>query len=144
MSDRVFVDTNVLVYAYDSDEPEKRRRTFELLDELAKSSTIVISTQVLQEFYVAVTRKLKNPLKPEIAESALRRLLGYPVIQVAPDAVLSAARNSREHRLSFWDALIMQTAKEGGCSKLLSEDLQDGFQLGGVTVENPYASLDDS
>ncbi len=141
MSDRVFVDTNVFVYAYDDSEPEKRQRTFEVLDELAKSSTLVISTQVLQEFYVVVTRKLKTRLKPAIAEGALNLLLGYPVIQVAPDAILSAARSSREHRLSFWDALILQTAREGGCTKVLSEDMQDGFQLDGVTVENPYACL---
>lgn len=142
MSDRIFIDTNVFVYAYDTDEPDKRQRTFELLDELAKSSTIVISTQVLQEFYVVSTRKLQKPLKPEVAEDALRRLLQYPVVQVAPDAIRSAAATAREHKLSFWDALILQTAMEGGSTRLISEDLQDGFRLDGVTVENPYASLD--
>ncbi|MBI4861348.1 MAG: PIN domain-containing protein [Candidatus Riflebacteria bacterium] len=139
MSDRVFLDTNVLVYAFDEAEPAKKARAIEILGTWEKGATPAISTQVLQEFYVSVVRKLKVPLSEEDAEAAVLRLCRLPVVQVDPAVVLGAIRTSRRLRLSFWDALVVQAALEAGCKRLLTEDLQDGLLIDGVLlVENPF------
>ena len=143
MSDRarVFLDTNLLVYLFDRDAPaEKRQRAARLLQEEAIDGRAVISTQVLQEFYVALTSKLARPVPSEEAEEAVRNLNALPVIQVDPQMVLAAIRQGRHHRLNFWDALIYQAAVEAGCDTLLTEDLNDGQQIGPVRIENPFLS----
>lgn len=133
-----FVDTNVLVYAYDRDEPAKRDVAIELLEELGESDDIVLSTQVLQEFFVTVTRKLARPLAPAEALEALRAWAELPTVQVDSALVLAAAETSRIASVSFWDALILEAAICHGCERLLSEDLQHGFELRGVRVHNPF------
>jgi predicted nucleic acid-binding protein len=134
--DRAFVDTNVLVYAVDTNSPSKRVRAQSLLAELAGS--IVISTQVLLEFYVTATRKLAKPLSPEDAERRVHELSGTDVVEVTAPIVRTAVALSRAHRLSVWDALIVESARARGCRRLLSEDLQDGREFGIVRVENPF------
>ena len=138
MTPRVFVDTNVFVYLFDSDAPAKRARARAII--AARDATVVTSTQVLQEFYVTVTRKLATPLASAEAEAATRDLASFTV--VAPDTamVLRAIALSRKASLSFWNALIIEAASEAGCDHLLSEDLQAGQVFGAVTVENPFIS----
>jgi predicted nucleic acid-binding protein len=135
---RTFFDTNVLVYVFDRDSPDRSRRAHELMREHVASGGLLLSTQVLQEFYVTVTRKLARPLPEETALAALRRLASLPTVQVDSRLVLEAASRGRVLQLSFWDALIIQAAIEGGASHLLSEDLQHGRRIDGLTIENPF------
>jgi predicted nucleic acid-binding protein len=138
MASRTFVDTNVLVYLFDADSPEKQARAREVLRDRVEGEGVVVSTQVLQEFFVTVTRKLARPLPADDAEAALRRLNALPVITVEPDQVLAAALGSRRDRISFWDALILTSASSAGCGDVLSEDLQHGRSFGRVRVVNPF------
>lgn len=135
---RAFLDTNVVVYAVDEDEPAKRATARSLLAEASRRD-FVISTQVLQEFYVTVTRKLTRPVPESIAADAVDHLAGFPTVVVDVPLLRSAIAASRGHQLSMWDALILRAAVSSGCEELLSEDLQDGQTLDGVVVRNPFA-----
>ncbi len=135
---RRFFDTNLLVYLFDESSPEKQARARSLFRSAVADGSFVISTQVLQEFYVTVTRKLDRPIPPEAAEEALEELSRLPIIPVDTAMVLSAARTSRLHTLSFWDALIVGAALASGATELLSEDLQDGRRFGDLQVRNPF------
>jgi predicted nucleic acid-binding protein len=137
MSDgSAFFDTNVLVYLFDRSAGAKQKRARALLAELAP--TIVISTQVLQEFYVTTTAKLAPPLSPEDAESQVRNFSAFDVVSIDVALVRSAISLSREHKLSLWDALIVESAHARGCTRLLTEDLQHGREFGRLRVENPF------
>lgn len=138
MSDRSFVDTNVAVYLFDADSPDKQATARSLLHGGGVQGDLVVSTQVLNEFYVSVTRKLSAPLKPVPALEATRALGEFPVVQVDPEMVYAAISLSHRHRLSFWDALIIKAAVAGSCERLLSEDLQHGQEIEGVRIENPF------
>jgi predicted nucleic acid-binding protein len=139
MNDSVFVDTNVLVYLFDADSPEKQERARAILEIEGPSGRLVLSTQVLQEFFVSVTRKLKPPVPPSEAEAAARDLAALDVVEIEAPMVFRAISRSRRHTLSLWDALIVEAALARGCTRLLSEDLQDGRRFGGLVVENPFA-----
>lgn len=137
MSARTFLDTNVLVYLFDANEPVKRRRARDLFS-TGRARDFVVSTQVLGEFYVCVTRKLANPVSAYDAAQAVASLCELAVVATDTALVLSAIRTCQAHQLSYWDALIVDAAASAGCSRLLTEDLHDGAQLRGVTVENPF------
>jgi predicted nucleic acid-binding protein len=137
MASRTFVDTNVLVYLFDSDSPDKQSRARDALQQALERGAVVISTQVLQEFFVTVTRKLARPLPAGEAEAALRGLTALSVVQVDPDLILAAAVSSRRDRISFWDALILAAASAAGCEQVLSEDLQHGRSFGSLRIANP-------
>jgi len=140
MSDRVFVDTNVLVYAYDRSEPEKQRRALEVLDRLTIRGAGVISTQVLAEFFVAVTRKIPAPLSVSEAYERIRNYLrSWAVVDVTGLIVLEAARGVRDHQFSFWDAQIWATARLNQIPVVFSEDFSDGAVIEGVRFVNPFA-----
>jgi len=136
MSDRAFVDTNVLVYLFDRDAPDKRGRARTLLAELGGRA--VVSTQVLQEFFVSVTRKLARPLPEDEAEAAVRDLARLDVVELDVALVLQAVTRARRQRLSLWDSLIVEAALARGCEVLFSEDLQHGQKLGSLRIENPF------
>jgi predicted nucleic acid-binding protein len=138
-ADRTFVDTNVLVYSVDRHARAKQKRALALLLELGAS--LVISTQVMQEFYVTATRKLPRPLSPAEADDHIERLARTDVVVVDVPLIRMAISLSREHRLALWDALIVESARARGCSRLLTEDLQDGHRFGSLRVENPFAGL---
>lgn len=133
---RVFVDTNVLVYVFDSGEPVKQARAIGAVEKLR--GRMVVSSQVLSELFVTVTRKLETPLAVNEALDALDDLACLPVVAVDADLVLAAARRSGEYRISHWDALIVEAAARAACSTLLTEDLQHGRRFGDLTVENPF------
>ncbi|WP_440998051.1 PIN domain-containing protein [Arhodomonas sp. SL1] len=135
---RAFFDTNVFVYLFDADAPEKQHRAGELLRQTATEGRVLLSTQVLQEFYVAVTRKLAEPLSPEAAMHAVRDLSGFAVTQVDPPLILAAIEGSQRYRFSFWDSLILQSALQGGAEVLYTEDLQHGQRIEGLQVRNPF------
>ena len=138
MSDRVFLDTSILVYAFDSDQPEKQALAWRILKRAAMEAAAVISTQVLHEFYQVVTRRLKRPLHPDRAEQAVEHLLKLPVVRTDPSMVLDAIRITQTHPISLWDALIIRAAKEGGCDRLLSEAMDPGQTILDVRIENPF------
>jgi predicted nucleic acid-binding protein len=138
---RVFFDTNVLVYMFDADAPDKKERACARLETEASAGQALLSTQVLQEFYVTVTRKLLVPLQPESAEAVVRDLAKLPVISIDEDRILAAIGRSCRMRLSFWDALIVETALAGGADRMLTEDLQHGQVIDGLRIENPFLSV---
>lgn len=140
MTGRTFVDTNVLVYAMDDDAPAKQARARELMA-VAGAESHAVSAQVLQEFFNAVTRKLARPVATDEAALAVRALTRLTVIPADAALVVAAIDIHRRHQLSLWDALILQTALAGGCDRLLTEDLQHGFRLGSLVVENPFRGL---
>ena len=141
MSDSILVDTNVLVYAYDRAEPQKGVRAVQVLDRLATAGVGVLTTQVLAEFTVAVTRKLAAPLT--IAE-AYDRVLNYTqswrVLDVTSLAVLEAIRGVRDHGFHFWDALIWASARLNQIAVVFSEDLPLSGVLEGVSFVDPFAT----
>jgi predicted nucleic acid-binding protein len=138
MSGKSFVDTNVLVYCFDASEPAKRKRALAIVDGDTDVGDLVLSTQVLQEFYVTVTRKLKRPLSSSEAQAAVEELAKLPVVQIDLAMVLSAIADCQAHRLSLWDTLILRSALTAHCDRVLTEDLQHGFQFEAVRVENPF------
>jgi predicted nucleic acid-binding protein len=138
MKERVFVDTNVLVYLFDADDPAKQRMVQNLLSNRDLRARLILSTQVLQEFYVSVTRKLATPLDPEAAFQAVQDLAAFPVVQIDPPLILLAIQRSRKAKVSFWDALILEAALTAGAILLYSEDFQDGSVYGGLRIANPF------
>lgn len=138
MNGRTFLDSNILVYSVDESPAEKAKheRAIELLS--AQPENLVVSTQVLQEFYVVTTRKLKNPLSEELAARAVRGIAKLDVVGVDVPLVLSAVDTSRTARVSLWDALIIEAASRAGCERVLSEDLNAGQVIRGVRIENPF------
>ncbi|MGE4425889.1 MAG: PIN domain-containing protein [Solirubrobacteraceae bacterium] len=139
MSARTFLDTNVLVYAYDTAEPRKQRIAQELLA-AAPAESLVISSQVLSEFYVTVTRKLPEPLSLPDASAAVRQLSTLHVVPVDGELVVTATEFQQRWQTSYWDALILAAASGARSAVLLSEDLADGATLAGVTIENPFVA----
>lgn len=138
MNGRVFLDTNVLVYLYDSDQPDKQDRARALVERFGLSGEIVISTQVLQEFYASVTRKFSRQLSEEQILLATQNLGKLPIVQVNVGMIFEAISLGRRFQLSFWDSLILQAALDSECRLLLTEDLQHGQRIAGLMVENPF------
>lgn len=137
MSDSAFVDTNVLVYAVDNSEPHKREIARRVLGSTAYGR-LMVSAQILGEFYVTVTRKLRKPLPADQATAALDWLAMLPVLAIDTSLVRSATEISRTEQLSYWDGLVVAAAVRSGCRLLLSEDLNDGQRFGPVRIENPF------
>jgi len=135
---RTFVDTNILIYAYDVSAGSKHARAAELVTELWKSRMGLVSTQVLQEFYVTVTRTIARPLESSSARRIIADLSRWEVITIEPNTILAAIDLQRDHLLSFWDAMIVTTAANGNAETLFTEDLNHGQVIGGVTVRNPF------
>lgn len=131
-----FVDTNVLVYAHDTDEPDKQARALAVLAEHA--DTLTLSAQVLAEFYVTVTRRLVRPLDPADAAAQVDELARTRVVGVDGELVSAAIALSRDAQLSLWDAMVLAAARRGACDVVLTEDLQHGAVLGGIEVRNPF------
>lgn len=132
---RLFLDTNVLVYLFDCDAPTKKAIAEELF---SKYGRIHLSTQVLQEFFVTVTRKLGRPIPPEQALIAVEQLQTFPVTLITNHLINRGIRRSIESSLSFWDALIVETALAEKADLLVTEDLQDGWQIGSMRIWNPF------
>ncbi len=135
---RAFVDTNVLVYLHDVDEPVKQTRAVALL-EGPDGADLVVSTQVLEELYATLTRKRGHARSAVDVEAAVKAAAALPVVQIDVPLIFDAITLSRRHDLNFWDALIVCSALAGGCSRLLTEDLQHGQTFGSLVVENPFA-----
>jgi predicted nucleic acid-binding protein len=136
MSARSFFDTNVLVYADDKATPAKQRRALDLVAEHRRAATGVVSLQVLQEYFVTITRKLH--VDPSIARRKVELLAEFDVAAPQVADILAAIDLHRLHGFSFWDALVLQAAKQAGCSILFTEDLQAAREIDGVRIVNPF------
>ena len=136
MPARSFFDTNVLIYADDKAAPARQRRALDLIVEHRRSRTGVVSLQVLQEYFVTVTRKLH--VESSIARRKVELLAEFHV--AAPDVsdILAAIDLHRLHNLSFWDALVIRSAKQSGCTVLFSENTQHTRDLDGLQIVNPF------
>lgn len=138
MTDAVFVDSNILIYAHDADAGPKRAAAVEALERLWDAGTGRVSVQVLQEFYVNATRKLPSPVAHAIAREVVRSYGTWVREPTTPDTVTRAIDLAQLARLSFWDALIVASAEEADCSTLLSEDLNGGQSIAGIAIVNPF------
>lgn len=133
-----FVDTNVLVYAYDADAGEKHTKAREALVDCWENESGCLSTQVLQEFYVTVTRKLAKTISPEEACAVIETYRAWPTYSTTVDTILAASEVEKRYQLSFWDSLIIAAAQMSGAATLLSEDLQNGQQIDSLKITNPF------
>ncbi len=139
MNDRAFFDTNILVYLFDKREAQKRTIVGELLGRYFSKERGVLSTQVLQEFFVNVTRKAAQ-LSSSEATAVVANFLRMEVVVVTGAHLLDAIAIHERYQLSFWDGLILAAAKSSGASVLFTEDLSHGRVYDGVRVENPFRS----
>jgi predicted nucleic acid-binding protein len=140
MKDKHFLDTNVFIYAIDTSPRLKKKREVarHLIRGHIQNETGVISIQVLQEFYQVSTQKIQVPLSTEEAVEYLHYMAVLDVVHPEFDMIVAGIRLHEKHRISFWDALITQAALTAGCTRLLSEDLQHGFEVDHLIVENPF------
>ena len=133
-----FVDTNVLVYAHDSSEPRKQSIARALIEDLWRQGTGVISTQVLQEFYVVATRKYDPPMSRDLARRLVAYYATWRVVGVDMPLIISASELEEVHSLSFWDALVVEAARRAGATRLATEDMQDGREFGELRIHDPF------
>lgn len=138
MSARSFLDTNIVVYAADESPAGWNKHLMAARLLLTDPDNLVVSTQVLQEFYHVVTRKLADPLDERRAAAAVRSLAKMEVVGSDAALVLSAVDTSRSAQISLWDALIIEAASQAGCERVLTEDLTHGQVIRGVRVHNPF------
>jgi predicted nucleic acid-binding protein len=137
--DRVFLDTNVLVYLFDEGEPEKQEQAKARLAAEKGAGELVVSTQILQELYNALTRGKDPILLPDDAEAAVRDAAELTVVQVDTTLILAAIGRSRRSKISFWDSLVVEAALAAGCSRILTEDLNHDQSFGALRIDNPFA-----
>ena len=136
MTARSFFDSNVLVYADDKAAPAKQRRAVDLVAAHRRARTGVVSLQVLQEYFVTVTRKLQ--VDAGIARRKVELLAEFDVAAPEVADILAAIDLHRLHGFSFWDALILRAAKQAGCGVLFSEDMQGAREIDGIRIVNPF------
>lgn len=138
MSARVFVDTNILIYAHDREAGRKHEVAARIIEDLWENKNGCLSTQVLQEFYVNVTRKIPKPLSRSRARGVIEAYFAWPLAVAGPTTLLRASEIEERFRLSFWDSLIVAAAAELGAERMFSEDLHHGQRIEGIGVENPF------
>jgi predicted nucleic acid-binding protein len=136
MNARSFFDTNVLIYADDKAAPAKQRRAVELVAEHRRNRTGVVSLQILQEYFVTVTRKLQ--VEAGIARRKVELLAEFDVAIPEVADILAAIDLHRLHGFAFWDALVLRAAKQSGCSVVFSEDMQNAREIDGLEIVNPF------
>jgi predicted nucleic acid-binding protein len=137
MSDKFFVDTNILMYAHDKAAGAKHERARALVEELWRDRTGIVSTQVLQELAVNLRRKAGRPLDGKATREVVTDYLTWQVVVNSGESILEALDIEARYQLSFWDALVVQAAQASGAEVLYSEDLSDGQRYGSVRVINP-------
>ncbi len=133
---KIFIDTNILVYSLDNKSKDKKKKARVILGDIVSNNLPVISTQVLQEFYVAATKKMG--IEPLIAKSIIQSFENFEVIQVTQNLIKEAIDCSIINQLSFWDSLIIVTAEFSKCNEVYTEDLNAGQIIRGVRITNPF------
>ena len=137
MSGDTFVDTNILIYAYDADAGDKNVKALSAIHDLWDSMKGMVSTQVLQEFYVNATQKIPQPLPHAVVRGIIENYLAWQVQLIYPATILRASEFQERHRLSYWDAMIVAAAYEGNAKTLFTEDLNHGQIIEGIRIINP-------
>ena len=133
-----FVDTNILVYAHDASDPARQALARAAIEQLWADGTGVLSTQVLQEFYVVVTGRQRIRMTSAQAREILALYGAWTVVQVDLVTILAASELHETHSISFWDALVVQSARLAGAGRILTEDLGHGTSVAGIRIENPF------
>lgn len=136
--DKIFLDTNVFVYAYDVSAGIKHKKAQEIIVALWDSGNGVLSTQVLQEFFMIVTKKIPNLLDPMIVKQIISDFLKWNVVVNNGETILKSIELHRKHYYSFWDSMIIQSAIDGNADILFSEDFADDKTIEGVKIKNPF------
>ena len=136
--DKAFIDTNIIIYAYDVTAGKKHETARTIITDLWDSGLGVISTQVLQEFFVNVVQKIPKPVDKQQAKEIVRDFLKWNVVVNTGDSIVDAIDICLRFEYSFWDSMIIEAAIKGGAAVLISEDLQDGQVISGVTIKNPF------
>jgi predicted nucleic acid-binding protein len=136
--DKIFLDTNILIYAYDVSAGKKHEMAKTILMDLWNSGKGVLSIQVLQEFFVNITKKVSKPLSINTAKDIIKDLLKWDVVMIDGESLLEAVEIHIRHQYSFWDSMILKAAQKGGAVLLLSEDLMHGQTIDGVKIKNPF------
>ena len=135
---KAFIDTNIIIYAYDVTAGKKHETARTIITDLWVSGLVVISTQVLQEFFVNVVQKIPKPVDKQQAKEIVRDFLKWHVVVNTGDSIVDAIDICLRFEYSFWDSMIIEAAIKGGAAVLISEDLQDGQVISGVTIKNPF------
>jgi predicted nucleic acid-binding protein len=138
MTDRVFLDTNILVYAYDRHDPRKQGVAQSLLIAGIENESAALSVQVLGEFFNVVTRQIKKPMTPDEAKEAIELFSNLLIQEIDLAMVERAIDTHKIYRISYWDALIVSAAERAGCKQILSEDLNDGQLYHSLAISNPF------
>jgi predicted nucleic acid-binding protein len=136
---KTFVDSNVLIYAHDADAGSKQRIAADRLGNLWESGAGLLSTQVLQEFYVNVTREIVSPLAAAAAREVVRDYAAWIESSVTAATIVRASEISEVWRISFWDAMILAAGEQSGAEQLLTEDLNAGEKIAGIEIVNPFS-----
>lgn len=136
--DRVFVDTNIIVYAHDNSAGQKHNVARNILLNLWEARQGILSTQVLQEFFYIITKKITHPLNVQSARELIGFFLKWDIIINNGDSILEAIDIHQKYKLSFWDSMIIESAIRGNANLLLSEDLSDGLAIEDVIIKNPF------
>ena len=140
MAERYFLDTDILVYDHDRSAGRKHVLARSLVEQLWATGEGVLSTQVLQELCINLSRKMENPFSLEEVREAIQDYLRWRVVVNTTDSVLQALELESRYKISFWDALILQAAESAGVAVLYSEDFAAGQSYGGVRVMNPFTN----
>lgn len=140
MSAKYFLDSNILIYGDDLDAGKKNEKALKIIEESVASGNGVISTQVLQEYFVIATKKLG--VLPEMAQRKVTLFSAMNVVRIAVEDIHAAIDLNRLHQLALWDAMIIRCAAVAGCDRILTEDLQHGQVFAGVKIENPFLGCD--
>jgi len=136
---REFVDANVLVYAFDSSAARKQQVAQQLLERLWESGTGCVSIQVLQEFFVTITKKVPKPLPVDDAKARIREFAAWTVFEPTADDIVAVIDLHTQAKIGFWDAMVVLAAAESDCDVLWTEDLNEGQLLRGVRIRNPFS-----
>ena len=136
--DKIFIDTNIIIYAYDNSAGYKQKIASDILIKLWNTGNALISTQVLEELFVNITRKIPNPLAVLEARTLISDLMHWDTVVVDNEIIINSIDIFVKHRFSFWDSLIMTSAVKGGASFLYSEDFQHGITVEGIKIINPF------
>ena len=141
MSDKAFLDTNIIVYAYDEHEPQKQKKAQTLLTTGIEDDSIVLSVQVLGEFFNVVTRSIQQPMSSHEAQEIIVTLSLIPIEDIDLSMVNRAVNIHKKYQINYWDALIVAAAERAKCSKILTEDLNHGQSYNGILVSNPFKKV---
>ena len=140
MSDKAFLDTNIIVYAYDQHDPHKQKKAQELITDGIEKETLHLSVQVLGEFFNVVTRHIPKPMPPDEAQEIIATISILPVQEIDLAMVNRAIDTHKTYQISYWDALIISAAERAECKSILSEDLSDGQTYHDIVVYNPFTA----